>query len=120
MIPCYDVLIIDEYQDIEQEFADMLEMIKAENPSIQIVAVGDMEQKIYDKTTLNISSFIDGFLDNYERLEFTNCFRLSAPHAAMLGRVWQKRITGVNVECKVLKMGIEKVTKFIAEHGVWK
>lgn len=43
MIPCYDVLIIDEYQDIEQEFADMLEMIKAENPSIQIVAVGDME-----------------------------------------------------------------------------
>lgn len=116
MIPRYDVLIIDEYQDIEQEFADMLEMIKAENPSIQIVAVGDMEQKIYDKTTLNISSFIDGFLGDYERLEFTNCFRLSAPHAAMLGRVWQKRITGVNVDCKVLKMGIEEVTKFIAEH----
>ena len=116
MIPRYDVLIIDEYQDIEQEFADMLEMIKAENPSIQIVAVGDMEQKIYDKTTLNISSFIDGFLRDYERLEFTNCFRLSAPHAAMLGRVWQKRITGVNVDCKVLKMGIEEVTKFIAEH----
>lgn len=114
MIPHYDVLIIDEYQDIEQEFADMLEMIKVENPSIQIVAVGDMEQKIYDKTTLNVSSFINSFLGDHERLEFTNCFRLSAPHAAMLGRIWQKHIVGVNGNCKVLKMGMEEVTKFIA------
>ncbi len=42
----YDVLIIDEYQDIEQELAQLLEMVKESNPDIQIIAVGDMEQKI--------------------------------------------------------------------------
>ena len=65
-IPVYDVLLIDEYQDIEEELADMLLYIKSTNPSMQIIAVGDMEQKIYDKTTLDVSSFIDKFLDNYE------------------------------------------------------
>ncbi len=55
----YDVLIIDEYQDIEQEFAEMLEYIKSTNPQMQIIAVGDIDQKIYDKTTLDVISFID-------------------------------------------------------------
>ena len=44
-------------QDIEQEFAEMLWKIKEANPSMQIVAVGDMQQKIYDKTTLNVPDF---------------------------------------------------------------
>ena len=46
----YDVLVIDEYQDIEQELAEMLEYIKIkQNPTMQIIAVGDIDQKIYDK-----------------------------------------------------------------------
>ena len=110
----YDVLIIDEYQDIEQEFAEMLLTIKSANPRMQIVAVGDMEQKIYDRTTLNVPSFIDTFLGDYERLTFTNCYRLSAPLAAMLGRVWNKRITGVNENCVVQTMGVEEVTRLLA------
>ena len=80
----YNVLVIDEYQDIEQELAEMLMMIKSANPDIQIVAVGDMQQKIYDKTTLNVSEFINSFLGEHVDLEFTQCFRLSADHAAML------------------------------------
>lgn len=44
-IDMYDVLILDEYQDIEQEFADMLWYIKSTNPQMQIIAVGDMMQK---------------------------------------------------------------------------
>ena len=91
-IPHYDVLIIDEYQDIEQELAELLEHIKSKNPNIQIVAVGDMQQKIYDKTTLDVPSFIHSFLGHYEKLTFTNCFRLPASHAAMLGRIWNKPI----------------------------
>ena len=51
----YDVLIIDEYQDIETEFADMLEYIKSTNPQMQLIAVGDMRQKIYDKTSLKVN-----------------------------------------------------------------
>ena len=94
-IPHYDVLIIDEYQDIEQELAELLEHIKSKNPNIQIVAVGDMQQKIYDKTTLDVPSFIHSFLGHYEKLTFTNCFRLPASHAAMLGRIWNKPIKGL-------------------------
>ncbi len=111
----YNVLVIDEYQDIEQELAEMLEMIKAANPGIQIVAVGDMEQKIYDKTTLDVAKFIDGFLGNYIRLEFTKCFRLSADHAAKLGRIWNKRIVGVNPSCKISCMSEDEVVDYLAQ-----
>lgn len=41
----FDVLIIDEYQDINEELATLLEWIKESNKSIQIIAVGDMQQK---------------------------------------------------------------------------
>ena len=76
-IGAYDILIIDEYQDIEQELAELLQMIKDRKPGMQIIAVGDMEQKIYDKTTLDVESFMKGFLEDHLRLRFTQCFRLS-------------------------------------------
>lgn len=44
-IDSYDVLIIDEYQDIELEFSELLEYIKANNPGIQIIAVGAYLEK---------------------------------------------------------------------------
>lgn len=92
----YDVLILDEYQDIDQEISEMLMHIKEQRPNIQIVAVGDMCQKIYDKTTLDVSAFMQEFLGNYIPMEFTLCFRLGRDHAEMLGRVWEKTIVGVN------------------------
>ena len=58
----YDLLILDEYQDIEQESAELLEHIKAANPGMQIIAVGDMAQKIYDTTRLDAAGFIHQFL----------------------------------------------------------
>lgn len=99
MFRWFDVLVIDEYQDIEQELAEMLEYIKSCNPFMQIIAVGDMKQKIYDKTTLHVPSFINRFMGNHMVLQFTQCFRLSSEHAASLGRVWQKQINGVNHDC---------------------
>ena len=33
---------------------------------MQIIAVGDMQQKIYDKTTLDVPSFINNFLEEYD------------------------------------------------------
>ena len=68
VIPRYDLLVIDEYQDIDREISEMLECIKDQNPGIQIVAVGDMKQKIYDKTTLNAAEFISDFLEDFERV----------------------------------------------------
>ena len=110
----YHVLIIDEYQDIETEFAELLEHIKASNPKMQIIAVGDMQQKIYDKTSLNVSEFINQFLGKHLELEFTQCFRLSADLASKLGRIWCKKIEGVNPDCSVEEMNIEQVTEFLA------
>ena len=111
----YDILIIDEYQDIEQELAELLQLIKDCNPDMQIIAVGDMEQKIYDKTTLNVEAFMKGFLEEHLTLKFTQCFRLSKNLAAMLGRVWKKQIKGVNSYCKVEEMVKEDIIPFLAE-----
>lgn len=113
----YDVLIIDEYQDIETELAEMLNIIKSSNPDIQIIAVGDMEQKIYDKTTLNVRKYIEELLGKHLKLEFTQCFRLSAEHAAKLGRIWNKKIVGVNESCEVLTMSEDDIVEYLAEQA---
>nr|WP_051527230.1 AAA family ATPase [[Eubacterium] cellulosolvens] len=111
----YDLLVLDEYQDIDQEIAEMLMYIKECNCDIQIVAVGDMKQKIYDKTTLDVRRFVDIFIGKRENLEFTQCFRLSRNIAEMLGRVWEKRIVGINQECKVSYLPEKNVVEFLAE-----
>lgn len=111
----YDVLVLDEYQDIDTEISEMLEHIKAVNPGIQIIAVGDMAQKIYDKTRLDAARFISGFLPaGYLKLEFTICFRLSTEHAAMLGDIWNKKIDGVNQNCSVVRMSRREAYKFLS------
>lgn len=110
-----DLLILDEYQDIEQELAEMLEIIKSCNPDMQIVAVGDLKQKIYDKTTLSVPAFISKYLGTYKTLHFTKCFRLNAELASRLGKIWDKKINGVNKDCKVRKMSVREVTDYIAE-----
>lgn len=112
-ISSYDVLILDEYQDIEQESADMIEIIKAVSPGIQIIAVGDMAQKIFDKTTLRADLFIHKFLGDYIKLEFTKCFRLPKEHAAMLGRIWGKKIEGVNDDCQVCQMRESEIIELL-------
>jgi len=113
-LPKYDVLIIDEYQDIKTEFAEMLEYVKSTNSQMQLIAVGDMQQKIYDDTTLKVSAFIDRFLGEHIKLEFTKCFRLSADLAAKLGRIWQKRIVGVNEDCVVENIKEDQIVEFLA------
>ena len=113
----FDVLIIDEYQDIEQELAELLQLVKDCNPNMQIIAVGDMEQKIYDKTTLDVESFMKEFLEEHLRLKFTQCFRLADDLAALLGRVWKKEIKGVNKCCKVEEMAKEDIVLFLAEQN---
>lgn len=113
-IPRYDILIIDEYQDIELDFAEMLEYIKSTNPNMQIIMVGDMSQKIYDKTTLDVANWAQGFLGNHAELEFTQCFRLQPKLAAKLGRIWGKNIVGVNNNCDVRTMGKDQIVTYLS------
>lgn len=110
----YDVLIIDEYQDIETELSVLLEYIKSTSPNMQIIAVGDMQQKIYDKTNLDVAAFINQFLGTHLELEFTQCFRLSAALAEKLGRIWCKKIVGVNSDCVVEEMNMAQIADFLA------
>ena len=114
--PIYDVLVIDEYQDIDHELSEMLEIIKATNPAMQIIAVGDMEQKIYNKTVLDVREFIDRLLGEHLTMTFTQCFRLNKEHAAMLGRVWGKTIIGTNEKCEILNMPSHKVADFLSNY----
>lgn len=98
----FDLLVLDEYQDIDLEISRMLVYIKKANPGIQIVAVGDMMQKIYDKTTLNVEKFIDSFIGKRENIEFTKSFRLSPEYADGLANIWKKKIVGINTDCKAV------------------
>lgn len=113
----YDILVLDEYQDIEQEIAEMLLYIKEKNADMQIIAVGDMKQKIYDKTTLDVLKFVHHFLGKYTLLHFTQCFRLSASIAARLGNIWEKDIVGVNKNCHVEHMMLDEIIKFLANQN---
>lgn len=109
----YDILIIDEYQDIEEEMSDMLYKIKQENENLQIIAVGDMQQKIYDKTRLDVSKFIYNFIGKHVNIKFTYCFRLNEDLAKKLGIAWDKTIIGVNKNCKVSYMNKDQAYEII-------
>lgn len=113
----FDVLIIDEYQDIENDFAELLEYIKSTNTNIQIVMVGDMSQKIYDKTSLNVEQWVKTFLDDYKIIEFTQCFRLQPKLAKTLGSIWEKKIEGVNHNCVVEYMSIREVIDYLSKQS---
>ncbi|MDR0919742.1 MAG: AAA family ATPase [Oscillospiraceae bacterium] len=114
-LPNWDILLIDEYQDINENSAKVIECVKKTNPSIQIVIVGDMAQKIYDATTLDVSGWVDKFLDEYTFLQLSNCFRLSADHAGMLGRIWGKEINGKNSECIVKTVSMDEALEIASE-----
>ncbi len=113
--PWYDILIVDEYQDIEQEIAELLEIVKRRNPKIQIIMVGDMAQKIYDKTTLQVMPFVDSFMGTYTRIAFTECFRLSNIYGAQFQEVWEKPIKGTNNDQKVSFMSVARVISYLSD-----
>lgn len=111
----YDLLVLDEYQDIDQDIAVMLSHVKRCNPGMQIVAVGDMDQKIYDNTRLDAAGFIVDFLGrDYKPMEFTTCFRLNREWAAQLGETWEKTIIGVNDACEVEVMSERDVADYLS------
>lgn len=112
-LPLIDILIIDEYQDIDSQIARMLKYIKQYYPDMQIIMVGDMCQKIYDNSFLNVTQFAEEFLGNYTNLEFTTCFRLSSGWASELGQTWNKQINGVNTNCTVNYMSEDEVAEYL-------
>ena len=112
----YDVLIIDEYQDIEEDKAEFLEDIKKFNPNIQIIAVGDIDQRINEYTNLDVISFIHNFMNNnYKQVFFTTCFRLNKTYAEEIGNIWGKQINGINPNLQVLYLNPEETINFLKD-----
>ncbi|BAU96160.1 hypothetical protein N24_1898 [Corynebacterium suranareeae] len=94
--PSYDLMVIDEYQDINEDYAELLRNIKSVNPLMQIVMVGDLEQKVRSDTTLDPQEFAAQLCEDPVYAPFTQSFRIGEAMAAGLSDAWNKPIVGVN------------------------
>ena len=63
----------------------------------------------------DVKKFEDKYLVNYLQLEFTKCFRINEELAEKLGRIWKKKIIGVNENCNVEIMSVDEVVDFLEE-----
>ena len=109
-IPRYDVVMVDEYQDLKQDLGDMiwgifyLEYACHKGHVPQLLMVGDMDQKIYDSTRFDARKDMARLfarMGGCEEMDFTTCFRLNAQHALQIGKAWNKSIVGANPDCRV-------------------
>lgn len=112
--PAYDLLVIDEYQDINTEYARLIENIRSVNPGMQIVMVGDADQKVQANTTLDAPAFARTFAGAQAKiLPFTKTFRLGPELAGVLSKAWNKPIEGMNTEQVVELMDHEDAIELI-------
>lgn len=113
--PAYDLVVIDEYQDINSEYAQLLRNIKSKNPLMQIVLVGDRDQKVQANTTLDAVAFAREFTDNIAvTLPFTRSFRMGEYMAGLLSLAWNKPIIGCNAEQQVLEVEMAEAVELMA------
>lgn len=101
-VPAYDMIVVDEYQDTNSEYARLLENIKSCNPQARIVLVGDMEQKVRDDTTFDVMKWVESFTTDVVELPFTRSFRMGPEMGEKLAASWRKEIIGVNEEQEVI------------------
>ena len=74
----YDYLIVAEFEDLTEEAAKMLEVLKYRMPNLKIIAYGDVSHMIAPPGGFNARTFMDGFLGKYETVEFKNCYVISS------------------------------------------
>lgn len=110
----YALLVIDEYQDMKEDFAEMVRRLRDRNPRMQVVMVGDMCQKLYDDTRLDVGEFLRTFLRAPTRLPLTESFRMPPDLAHELALTWGKRIVGVNLDCTVEHASPTQIVDFLA------
>lgn len=115
--PKYDLLVVDEYQDINEDYAQLLRNIKSVNPLMQTVMVGDMSQKVRSDTTLDVQKFVAEFCDSPVEIAYTQSFRVGPALGELLGAAWNKPVIGRNVGQKVSHMSHERAIKKILTHS---
>lgn len=94
--PRFDLLVVDEYQDINEEYAQLLRNIKSLNPAMQTVLVGDLAQKVQSNTTLDVQRFTREITRQAELMPFTQSFRAGRELGELLSEAWNKPVVGVN------------------------
>lgn len=112
--PAYDLLVIDEYQDIVEEYAQLLWNIKSINPAMQVVMVGDMAQKVKSNTNLDVPAFVRRFCDTPVHVPFTQSFRIGELLGGQLAQAWNKPIVGVNTDQRVRVMEQFEAVEFMS------
>lgn len=97
-MPQYDMIVVDEYQDINDEIAELIKTIDFyQEKEVQLIFVGDMKQKIYDTTTIKVlEDVIFKLRNDYLSMDLTKSFRISNKFSNFLGKIWNKTINGVN------------------------
>ena len=110
----YDMLIVDEYQDLNTDYAQLLTNIKSCNPRMQVVMVGDTDQKVRADTTLDAHAFARQFCASPVLLGFTRSFRIGPQLGELLGTAWGKTIVGVNTEQRVEVLDHQQAIELIA------
>lgn len=113
--PVYDLLVVDEYQDLNEEYARLLENISSLNPAMQKVFVGDLEQKVRSDTVLDIEKFTAEFLGAHVQVPFTQSFRMGPVMADLLAEAWNKPVIGANKSQKLQSMRFSKAIELLGE-----
>ena len=111
--PVYDLLVVDEYQDLNEEYARLLRNIASLNPAMQKVFVGDLEQKVRSDTVLEVQQFAQEFLGAHTQVPFTQSFRVGSELADLLSEGWNKPVVGINADQKVERMGLRQATELL-------
>ena len=112
--PAYDLLVIDEYQDIVEEYAQLLRNIKSRNPAMQIVMVGDMAQKVKSNTNLDVPAFVRELCNDPVHVPFTQSFRIGEQLGHQLAQAWNKPVVGVNPQQRVRVMDQYEAVQFMS------
>lgn len=124
----YDVIVVDEYQDVSEDLKNMLwHLCKMSLNNYgfcpQFLVVGDKDQKIMDNTEIDVVECIQElfrFLSyvhqkDFKQVQFTNCFRLSADYASKIGQSWGKSIIGRNQNCNIERKSLNACVRFLSQ-----
>ncbi|HEV7976386.1 DEAD/DEAH box helicase family protein [Amycolatopsis sp.] len=111
--PRFDLLVVDEYQDINEEYAQLLRNIKSLNPSMQTVLVGDLAQKVHSNTTLDVQRFTREITRQAELMPFTQSFRAGQELGAQLSEAWNKPVVGVNPDQTIRYVSYHEALDFM-------
>ena len=118
-VPVYDLLVIDEYQDINEQYAQLIRNIVSRNPTMQIVMVGDPDQKVQSNSVINTQDFAREITASTGRetqqLLFTQSFRMGAEMGELLSAGWNKTVKGMNHTQKLTEMVPGEVVEYLAQ-----